>query len=176
MTRSGLKISGNEGWLLLRAQTSALLKQCWTERNKRQPTSKEELWIVLQKTGRTIFQRLLQRVQAVWKNKGVHTKYWLSSSLELHKFSFGLIYIYIVYMMFSHFSKLLHPFPVFLALYKELRSGSTPLWSTGNTRQGLPWWVSVWKRLQTEEQIQFFLIWSFSNQFCGIQLTFRLCF
>jgi len=55
------------------------------EQNKRQPTSKEELWNVLQEAWRTIpgdylkngQESLSKSVQAVLKNKGAQTKYGL---------------------------------------------------------------------------------------------------
>ena len=61
-TRSGLKISGNrsfmEGLIFPRARTSTLLKECEIilieNGNKWPPTSKEELWNVLQEAWRSI--------------------------------------------------------------------------------------------------------------------------
>ena len=60
-TRSGLKISGNGSYGGMNPPQSLdlnITEAVWDhpdrERNKRQPTSKEELWDVLQETWRTI--------------------------------------------------------------------------------------------------------------------------
>ena len=66
------------------------------ERNTRQPTSKEELWDVLQEAWRTIPEdylkkwqnNLSERVQAVLKNKIADTKCWLSITFKLYKLCF----------------------------------------------------------------------------------------
>jgi len=60
-TRSGLKISGNRSYGGMNPPQSpdiniieAVWDHLYRERNKRQPTSKEELWDVLQEAWRTI--------------------------------------------------------------------------------------------------------------------------
>lgn len=68
--------------------------------NKRPPTSKEELWSLLKDMTRT----LPERVQAVLKNKGNHTKYWLL--LELYQLCFSLVYHisnYVIAALIFHF-------------------------------------------------------------------------
>ena len=63
------------------------------QRTEQKAANKEELWDVLQEAWRTIPEdslkkwlmiSLFNRVQTVMKNKGTHTKYGLSRSLELH--------------------------------------------------------------------------------------------
>ena len=78
-------------------QSSDLTEAVWDhlERrwNKRQPTSKEELWDVLHKDWRTIPGDYLkkwqesssERVQAALKDKCARAKYRLLSRLEMHK-------------------------------------------------------------------------------------------
>ena len=68
----------------------------WQQVLWREPTSKEKLWNVPQEAWRTTpedclkkwRESLSKRVQAVLKNRWDHTKYWLSSLLELYKLCF----------------------------------------------------------------------------------------
>ena len=67
-TRSGLKISGNRSYGGMNPPQSPDLninEAVWDhldrERNKRQPTSKEELWDVLQEAWRTIPEDYLKK-------------------------------------------------------------------------------------------------------------------
>ena len=63
-------------------------------------------------------ESLSSRVQLMLKNTCGHTKYWLSSSLELYKLFFCLIDSIPIYV-FTWFSKSLHLFPGFPAMYKR---------------------------------------------------------
>ena len=67
-TRSGLKISGNRSYRrmnLLQSPDLNIIEAVWDnldrEENKRQPTSKEELWDVLQEAWRTIPEDYLKK-------------------------------------------------------------------------------------------------------------------
>ena len=67
-TRSGLKISGNRsdgGMNPPQSPDLNIIEAVWDhlyrERNKRQPTSKEELWDVLQEAWRTIPEYSLKK-------------------------------------------------------------------------------------------------------------------
>ena len=88
-TRSGPKISGNRFYGRMNPPKSPdlnITEAVWDhldrEQSKRQPTSKEELWDVLQEAWRTIpensFKKLQeslsQRVQGVLRNNGARTK------------------------------------------------------------------------------------------------------
>jgi len=88
--RTGLKISGNRSYGGMNPPQNLyinIIEAVWDhldrERNKWQPTSKEELWDVLQEAWRAIPEDYLKklqgslskRVQAVLRNKGSHTKY-----------------------------------------------------------------------------------------------------
>ena len=89
--------------------TEAVWDHLDREWSKRQPTSKEALWDVLQEVWRTISEDYLKkwqeilskRVQAVLKNKGAHTKYWLLSSLELYKLCLYSMYVHLYLHLFS---------------------------------------------------------------------------
>jgi len=57
-------------------------------------------------------ESLSKRVQTVLKNKGGHTKYWLSSSLELYKLCYAWFNVFWVVCFLGNI------------LYKEMRDGS----------------------------------------------------
>ena len=72
-TRSGLKISGNRsngGMNPPQSPDLNIIEAVWDhldrERSKRQPTSKEELWDVLQEAWRTIPEDYLKKAQKVY--------------------------------------------------------------------------------------------------------------
>lgn len=72
-------------------------------------------------------QESLPMIQAVLKNKGTHTKYWLVSIWYESNSVFAL---YIIYpCMFRPFNKSLNLFPFFLAKYKEINVGSSLKWN-----------------------------------------------
>ena len=90
--------------ILPRARTSAL--SVWDhldrERNKRQPTSKEEPWDVLQEAWRNIPEDYLKKLQKaclrgfrLLKSKGAHTNYRLSTLLELSYFASFAVFTFI---------------------------------------------------------------------------------
>lgn len=115
-----------------RAQTSTLLKKCemmLTEWNKRQPTTKEELWkspseaseawrIIPECYKKKWQESLPKSVQAMLKNKAGHSKPWLQSSLEVYKLSFCVVYRFLSYLHVSVSS--CRNLPVTIAYYSGL--------------------------------------------------------
>ena len=82
-----------EGWILPRAWTSTLLKQCGKAANIQRRalgcclrSLENYSWRLLKEMTR----KVSERVHTVLKNKGAQTKYWLSSLLELYKLCSGL--------------------------------------------------------------------------------------
>ena len=68
-TRRGLKVSGNRSYGGMNPPQSPdlnIIEAVWDhvdrERNKRQPTSKEDLWNVLQETQRTLPEEYLKKL------------------------------------------------------------------------------------------------------------------
>lgn len=112
---------------------SALLKQCgiiFTENRTNQRTLKNLKcpWRTLENhLWRLLKESLTKRVQSALQSKGVHNKYGL-------KLSFYKLYCWPMFCVSTYvwtcFKKSLYPFTIFLANYKEMRTGSTLLHNT----------------------------------------------
>ena len=98
--------------------TEALWDHLDRERNKRQPTSKEELWDVLQEAWRTIPEDKkahLRGFRLCWRLK-VLIWYWLQPGLNCTNSVFAS-YV-------AHLDQSKHLFFSFPAIYKETKGGS----------------------------------------------------
>jgi len=114
-TRTGLKISSNRSFGVMNPPQSPdfnIIEAVWDhldrEQNKRQPTSKKELWNVLQGSLENYSWRLLEslfkRVQTVLERKRVHATRWLSSLLQMYKLFFFFALYTLFPFIFTHFS------------------------------------------------------------------------
>ena len=127
-TITGLKISGNRSYGVINPPQSpdynfieAVQDHLDREQNKRQPTSKEELWNVLQEAWRTIhddylIESLSNSVQAVFKNKCDIWTFKIVRTIQALYFFAYRLYFHLCLHMFQ-WIVIFH----FLAMYKVLR-------------------------------------------------------
>ena len=130
-TRSGLKISGNRSyWGMNPPQRPDLniIEAVWDqldrERNKRQPTSKEELWDVLQEYWRTIPEDHLKQWQEA-RLRGFRLCWRIKELIPSINFKLCRIVqlcLCLIYCISNN---------TFSSIYNEIYTGSGPLHSNG---------------------------------------------